>query len=142
MFQARLKKANSELAPIELFRSLLQQATAQASRANALNPLAWAFGLALSALLVAARISGAPQWLLVLLGVAVAGTGSAFLVAYFILLFIDRDALRSERFTLSKLAIEKSVTGDSLRGFTALDIGAQNILPTPAETTEQRERQQ
>jgi hypothetical protein len=128
--------------PIELFRSLLQQATAQGSRANALNPLAWAFGLSLSALLVAARISGAPQWLLVLLGVAVAGTGIAFLVAYFILLFVDRDALRSERFTLSKLAIENGVTGDSLRGFTALDIGDQNILPAPAETSEHGERQQ
>ena len=125
--------------PIELFRSLLQQATAQGSRANALNPLAWAFGLSLSALLVAARIS---QWLLVLLGVAVAGTGIAFLVAYFILLFVDRDALRSERFTLSKLAIENGVTGDSLRGFTALDIGDQNILPAPAETSEHGERQQ
>jgi hypothetical protein len=66
----------------------------------------------------------------------------AFLVAYFILLFVDRDALRSERFTLSKLAIEKSVTGDSLRGFTALDIGDQDILPAPAETSEHGERQQ
>jgi hypothetical protein len=121
------------LPTIELFRSLLQQATAQGSRANALNPLAWAFALALSALLVAARISTAPQWLLVLLGVAVAGTGLAFLVAYFILLFVDRDALRSERFTLSKLAIEKSVTGDSLRGFAALEAGEQNVLPIPAE---------
>ncbi len=127
------------MAPIELFRSLLQQATAQGSRANALNPLAWAFGMSLSALLVAARISAAPTWLLVLLGIAVGGTGIAFLVAYFILLFVDRDALRSERFTLSKLAIEKSVTGDSLRGFTAIDLGDQRALPVPAEITEQRE---
>jgi hypothetical protein len=103
--------------------------------------LAWAFGLSLSALLIAARISGAPQWLLVFLGVAVAGTGIAFLVAYFILLFIDRDALRSERFTLSKLAIEKSVTGDSLRGFTAVDAGDARVLPAPVEITEQREPQ-
>jgi hypothetical protein len=126
---------------IELFRSLLQQATAQGSRANALNPLAWAFGLSLSALLIAARIPSVPQWLLVLLGIAVAGTGLAFLVAYFILLFVDRDALRSERFTLSKLAIEKSVTGDSLRGFTALDTDDVRVLPAPAEITEQRESQ-
>ena len=127
------------MAPIELFRSLLQQATAQGSRANALNPLAWAFALALSALLVAARISGAPQWLLVLLGIAVAATGLGFIVAYFILLFVDRDALRSERFTLSKLAIEKSVTGDSLRGFTAIDVSDQGVLSAPAEATQQQE---
>jgi hypothetical protein len=89
--------------------------------------------MALSALLIAARISGAPVWLVVLLGVAVAGTGTAFLVAYFILLFIDRDALRSERFSLSKMAIEKSVTGDSLRGFAALEAGDQQVLAVPAE---------
>ena len=67
-----------------------------------------------------------------LLGFAVGGTGIAFLVAYFILLFIDRDALRSERFTLSKMAIEKSVTGDSLRGFTALEVTDQKVLSVPA----------
>jgi hypothetical protein len=77
----------------------------------------------------------------VLLGIAVASTGLAFLVAYFILLFVDRDALRSERFTLSKLAIEKSVTGDSLRGFAAIEVADQRALSVPAEIIpEQAER--
>ena len=122
---------------IELFRSLLQQATAQGSRANALNPLAWAFALSLSALLIAARIPSVPPWILALLGIAVSGTGIGFLVAYFILLFVDRDALRSERFTLSKMAIEKSVTGDSLKGFAPMELGDQRVLAAPSEVTEQ-----
>jgi len=65
----------------------------------------------------------------------------AYLVAYFVLLFVDRDALRSERFTLSKLAIEKSVTGDSLKGFVAIELNAEKSHSLPAENTEQREQQ-
>jgi hypothetical protein len=93
-------------------------------------------------LLIAARISGVPLWLLVLLGIAVGCTGLAFIVAYFILLFVDRDALRSEKFTLSKLAIEKSVTGDSLRGFAAIEVGDQRVLSIPAEIIPEQAEQQ
>lgn len=124
---------------IELFRSLLQQATAQGSRSTALNPLAWALGILLSAMLLAARISNLPIWVLWLLGCSSAVFVTAFVVAYFYLLFTDRDALRSERFTLSKMAIEKSVTGDSLRGFTAADLGDQKVLPIPGEITGHQE---
>jgi hypothetical protein len=126
------------MAPIELFNSLLQSATAQGSRANALNPLAWAFGLALSALLVATRIPQTPAWLLEFLGCVVALVGIAFLTAYFILLFVDRDALRSERFTLSKMALEKSILGDSTHGPISLG-GFTNPLAisTGSEPTQQ-----
>jgi hypothetical protein len=40
-----------------------------------------------------------------------------FLGAYFFLLIKDRDALRSEKYTLSKLALERSITGDNIAGF-------------------------
>jgi hypothetical protein len=123
---------------VELFRSFLQRATAQGSRSTALNPLGWALGIVLSAMLFAGRIPNRPAWLLPLLGVFVSGLVVAYVVAYFILLFIDRDALRSERFTLSKMALEKSVTGDSLTGFTALDVDAKKFLSTRTEDTEQQ----
>jgi hypothetical protein len=127
------------LSGVELFRSLLQQATAQGSRSTAMNPLAWALGIVLSALLIAADMHNVvPTWVFLLLGIAACVIVLAYLTAYFILLFVDRDALRSERFTLSKMAIEKSVTGDSLRGFTAIELGDQKILPAP-EVTEQKE---
>lgn len=126
---------------VELFRSFLQQATARGSRSTALNPLAWALGIVLSAMLVAGRIPNLPTWVLLVLGIAAAGIVVAYLVAYFILLFVDRDALRSESFTLSKMAIEKSVTGDSLKGFIAVELGDQKALSAPADITEQREHQ-
>lgn len=61
----------------------------------------------------------------------------AYMAAYFILLFKNPDALRSERFTLSKMALEKSVTGDSLAGFTALELGDGKIFDAKTEPTEQ-----
>ena len=105
-----------------------------------MNPLAWALGIVLSATLVAARVHNLPPWVLPLLGGAAGLIVLAYLTAYFILLFVDRDALRSERFTLSKLAIEKSVTGDTLKGFTAIDVGDDKLLSAPG-VTEQGEPQ-
>ena len=102
---------------VELIRSLLQQARVQGSRSTAINPLAWAFGIALSALLIALRIISTPPWILYLLGILAATVLLAFLAAYFFLLVKDRDALRSETFTLSKMAIERSVMGDNIVGF-------------------------
>ena len=100
----------------ELIRSFLQRATAHGSRSTALNPLAWCLGILLSALVLAAY-AGLPGWILVAFAISAIVLVAAFLTAYFFLLFVDRDALRSERFTLSKMAMERSVTGDSLKGF-------------------------
>jgi hypothetical protein len=101
---------------IELIRSLLQQASAQGSRSTALNPLGWALAIVLSALLASA-LDHLPSWVSPLLGVLVTIVVIAYLVAYFFLLVKDRDALRSERFHLSKMAIERSIVGDNIAGF-------------------------
>ena len=64
---------------------------------NAINPLIWALGIILSALLVAVLIDNVPTWILILLGALAIIVALAFLVAYFFLLVKDRDALRAER---------------------------------------------
>jgi flagellar basal body-associated protein FliL len=107
----------------DLIRSLLEQASAQGSRSTALNPLGWALAIALSGLAAIVRAEKAPGWLIVLLSVLVSILVLAYLVAYFYFMRKDPDALRSEKFTLSKMAIEKSITGDSLKGFTKLMTG-------------------
>ena len=105
-----------EMPGIELIRSLLQQATAQGSRSTALNPLGWALAIILSALLGSA-FDHPPIWLTPILAVCAGTIVVAYLFAYFFLLVKDRDALRSERFQLSKMAIERSVVGDNIAGF-------------------------
>ena len=123
----------------DLFRSILQQATSHGARSTALNPLAWALAIVLSSLAFISRVTALPAWVLILLGSCAGVLVVAFLIAYFILLFKDPDALRSERFTLSKMALEKSVTGDSLVGFSNAELVGQEVLNIPAEITERRE---
>lgn len=123
----------------DLFQSLFQHATSQGSRSTALNPLAWALGICLAAFLVALRVSNLTPWVLPLLASLVVIFVFAFVISYFILLFKDRDALRSERFKLSKMALERSLTGDSLTGFAVMDTHNHETLLTASKRIEQIE---
>ena len=104
---------------MDRFQEILQEATGRGSRSTALQPLIWVLGTLVAGLVATSRIGQAP-WIAVLAGVMVTVVLLALLGAYFFLLIKDRDALRSERYSLSKLAIEKSLTGDSIAGFTLL----------------------
>jgi hypothetical protein len=74
-------------------------------------------GLLLSAL--ASLVLGeAPSWLLISVGLALAVVLVVFLGAYLYLLLRNPDALRSEHFSLSKMAIEKGLVGDNVQGLT------------------------
>ena|ERR1035438_41954 len=124
---------------IELIRSLFQQASAQGSRSTALNPVGWVFATILSAL-IGSTMAKAPQWITVLLSVFAGLILFVYLFAYVYLMFRDRDALRSERFTLSKMAIERSITGDSLRGFSEVEFGEEKKgLPPSVEVPSPKE---
>src|SRR4051812_35339756 len=101
---------------IELIQSLLQQASAQGSRSTAMNPISWALAILLSSLLGSVGV-GAPGWVTVMLAVFTSVTMLLYLGAYVYFMVKNSDALRSERFTLSKMAIQNSLRGDTLRGF-------------------------
>jgi hypothetical protein len=100
---------------IEFFRSFLQQANATGTRSTALTDLRWFAALVLSALLISIKFN-APAWILYSLFVLLGIVSLVYLAAYIFFAICDRDALRSEKFTLSKMAIEKSITGDNLSG--------------------------
>ena len=80
--------------------------------------------------------AGAPFWVVVLLAVLLCVTFAIYMAAYIYFAVKAPDNLRSEKYSLSKLAIERSVTGDNLSGFTnpALE-GHPRALPitTPPE---------
>lgn len=58
-----------------------------------------------------------PNWIIVFIAVILALACLLYLAGYVFFGIKSPDALRSEKFTLSKLAIERSVTGDNLAGF-------------------------
>ena len=111
----------------ELFESFLANAaSAEGSRSTALNPLLWMCAL-LFATLTGTAVKGGPEWLLILVSVLAVIGVIATLAAYFYFMVKLPDALRSEKFTLAKMAMQ-GVSGDSLKGFNELSENTGTVL--------------
>ena len=63
----------------------------------------------------------APHWILVLFGLFSSITLILFGFSFVFFVFRDPDALRSEKYSLSKLAIEKGLIGDDIKGLLEAD---------------------
>jgi hypothetical protein len=100
---------------IELLRSFLQQATATGARSTVLTDLRWFIGLIAAALLIASKYETTSSIIIVLSSILTLAS-LLYIAAYIYFAIRSPDALRSEKFTLSKMAIEKSITGDNLSG--------------------------
>lgn len=99
----------------QLVSVLREQINGALSRSDVLRPLTWLIGLFFlgEVGLVSAH---ADQW--ILLGVAIffGLTVLLYLGAYLYCLITEPDALRSERYTLQKMAIQRGWRGDSDSG--------------------------
>ncbi len=122
-----------------LFKELLQEASTSGSRSTALKPLTWLVGI-----LVAGVVSLAAYnptfWLLVVVVALLAVVVVVFLGSYIYFMVKNPDALRSERFTLSKMKIEKNLIGDDKSGLKEIsefqDAKTVPALPVKPEVTE------
>ena len=103
-------------------RALLQQASAEGSRSTALKPLGWLVGMLCAASIAMFSFSNPiPLWAGITFVALTATTVAGYLIAYFYLMLKDRDALRSERYSIQKLAIEKGIVGDNISGVLQID---------------------
>jgi hypothetical protein len=121
---------------LQLAASLREQMTANLSRSDVLKPLAWLIGLLLTGLVLAITAKAAGWVVAGLMGAVGAGV-VLYMGAYVFCLFSDRDALRSERYTLQKMAIEHGLYGDSrigLQDAPVIDARGQVRLPSDAAT--------
>jgi hypothetical protein len=98
------------------FVTLLQRALAQGSRSTVLNPLGWLTGICATAS-IAAFSCKSPAWLGIMFGSLAGISIILYLVAYIYFGLTDKDALRSERFSIQKMAIQKGFIGDNLSGY-------------------------
>ena len=101
--------------PLGVIRAFLEQATAKGTRSTILKPIGWMMAILVSATLGSFYIS-TPPWLGGLFAVFTCLTMVLYLGAYIFCLFTDKDALRSETYSIQKLAIEKGFVGDSIMG--------------------------
>lgn len=101
--------------PIEL-QTFLQSAFSQGSRSTVLKPLAWIISI-LSASTISSFSFRAPIWVGTMFGVFSGLSMLLYLVAYVFFAWTDKDSLRSEKFFLQKMAIEKGFIGDDMTGY-------------------------
>lgn len=101
---------------MDYFKHILQHAKSFGSRSSILSVLAWIFGT-LFFFITIAGIFKSPTWLLIAMFSLLVLVLISILVAFFYCLFTgNTDILRSEKFVIEKLAIEKQISGDSLTG--------------------------
>lgn len=101
-----------------IIRNFLQQDHGRGARSTVLHPLQWSLGLTAGALVIGAG-TGAPAWVLVVLAGLLGLFAVGMMVAFFYFAKKDPQALRSERYSLSRLAIERGLVGDDLMGLVA-----------------------
>lgn len=101
---------------MDYVKQILQQANAFGSKSSILSILAWISGSILAAITLSS-IFKAEKWISIGLFVLLILMIISILVAFFFCLFTNKtDALRSEKFNIEKLAIEKHIPEDSLNG--------------------------
>lgn len=99
-------------------RELLSRSDASGSKSTILKPLTWFLALIIGGILTLLKF-GSPIWLTIMLAVIFAQE-LLYSFCLHILFDNDRDSLRSEKFTIQKLAIEKGIMGDDVTGIAPL----------------------
>jgi hypothetical protein len=105
---------------LQLVSLLREQMHASLSRTDVLRALIWPIAILLIAILGLAY-EKAPDWLIVILTIMFILSLLLYGASYVFCLLNDRDALRSEKYSLHKIALEHGLVGDSSTGLMDLD---------------------
>lgn len=100
---------------LQIITALREQMHATLSRSDVLRPLAWLVGL-IGIALLGAIAWHAQQGTVAFLQYAFGGVVLLYGGSFVYCLIFDRDGLRSERYSLNKMAIEHGFVGDSTLG--------------------------
>lgn len=100
---------------MNFIKSLLSHSDASGSRSTILKPLNWLLTILLGFAITSYHLRLPKCFTYILVGIFIL-TILIFFFTYLYCLFNDRDALRSETFSLRKMEIEKGFFGDSDSG--------------------------
>lgn len=94
---------------------------------------------------VAAALSAvyinAPPWLIIMFAIFAALTMGLYLAAFLYCLLTDKEALRSETYSIQKLAIEKGFVGDSLAGVFPVEAPQRGeLIEVPAQAAQEDQK--
>lgn len=119
----------------QVLRQFLEGSNAKGARSSALHSLQWGLALIIGGLATASWLQS-PNWVLILLGSMLAILFVVYILSYIYLLFRDRDALRSEEYTLSKMAIERGLVGDDISGLVEPGAVEHNLIENQVDDEE------
>jgi len=97
------------------FRELLSKSDSSGSKSTVLKPLTWFISILIAGIIFSVKYN-APKWILIFFVIVSSVVILLFLFSYIYCLFVDRDALRSEKFSIQKMAIERGLYGDNTSG--------------------------
>lgn len=100
---------------IDTIKELFERSDTSGSKSTILKPLTWFLSILIGGLLFSIQLN-APIWVTIFFSIVLGVIILLFLFAYIYCLFNDRDALRSEKYSIQKMAIEKGLYGDNLTG--------------------------
>jgi uncharacterized membrane protein YdbT with pleckstrin-like domain len=124
---------------IEQIFQLLQKSDASGSKSTILKPLTWFISLLAGAIITCAWLK-VHEWIIVFFAILVGIAFVVFLCAYVYCLFTNPDAIRSEKFSIQKMAIERGIFGDSSSGTFVFEKGDNTIsLPSISGIIEDKE---
>jgi hypothetical protein len=128
--------------PVWLSQLFAAASEANVSKANALTPLGWLIATLGGATMgLAYYLPPSLHWLLVILVFLIVALSGFFCFAYFHYMRHEPDALRSERYSIRKLEIEKGLLGDDRVGLRDPDeIESGVVIPEQDTITSQIER--
>ncbi len=110
---------------MDILRELFHSTDASGSRSTILKPVTWMISVLLSGDVLLVKI-GAPEWLIFMVSGFILLVFLLFMFAYVYCLFTDKDAIRSEKYSIQKMAIEKGVFGDNVAGIVQMNVLPQN----------------
>nr|WP_321357329.1 hypothetical protein [uncultured Draconibacterium sp.] len=98
-----------------MLKELLLQTGASGAKSTILKPLSWIISILIIGIVLLVQVQG-PRWSIAAGAICVGICILLYLATYIYCLFTDKDAIRSEKFSIQKMAIEKGVYGDSNAG--------------------------
>ena len=104
---------------MRLLMELRQHMQAELTRSDVLRALIWPNAGLL--LVLVGSFGRAPAWITTAIFYLLCAFLALYALVYVVCFFIDRDALRSEKYKLQKMAIERGVFGDSEHGLLKSD---------------------
>jgi hypothetical protein len=120
---------------------ILQQALQRNTKSTVLKSLGWLIALLLAATVFASRY-GLDKWLVILFAVLDCIAIVVYIGFFIYFAFKNPDLLRSEKFTIQKMAIQHGLIGDDLTGFFKVPKGGEVPLVEGSKADENKKKAQ